>query len=548
MLNIRDVFDKAAKRLKAVLERKTGRVLSIEFGRVFLKIVYIECCGEYPRLISYASSRIPEGEGREQKITDFIKDFQKNNSVSEKEAYFTVSDAEGIIIRHFSLPDLPKEELAEAVNWKLKEDASFDLGQALLGWQVVREYTDEEGAKKKDVVLFALRGDLKNRYIAIARACSLSPLGISANPFNYANILRRLKDGALVKAVLDIGYQDSSVCVYQDNKLIFIRRLTFSSHKLTQSLTENIFSDKGMIALSYEKAEGIKEAFGIPKDEAAALVDNIRAVHVISMMRPFLEGLIRELRYSFDYSVSNARTEWPSVVYLAGAGGRLKNLDWYLAKELNIKVSGLPLPEEINTATLEKERLQEEKCQVLGSIGASLLTQDSISLLPAEFKLQKIESIERFFLKAAIVVVAAVYLFFLFVSVVQIPYYKSKARRASSYLGGLGEIVAKEQKVYPLENLVAIVQQGRVPAEGLLKELTLLLPENVVLQELALDQDSRSLFLKGAILRNREGQEYALSALKEKIQTSIFFEKVEIVSSRGDGLSREFEMICRLVY
>jgi type IV pilus assembly protein PilM len=539
--------------LARIFKKETKDILSLDFGRIVKKIAYLRAAGDGSfRLLGYDLRKISPDEKWKEETVNFVSDFLKTNSPATKEACLTISDPDSVVIKNVVLPEVPREEILQAIKWQFQEEPSLDFEDSVFDWRVVKEYTDEDGAKKKQIIFTSIKNETMDKYLSIVRRCNLSLSGVSSAPFNYANILRCLDSGIQaqdrVVAVLDIGHTDSTLCIYNHNKLNFVRKVVFSSERLTATLTDTLVSDKGEITLSYEKAESIKEAFGIIQDEGMVLEGNIQARSVISLMRPLLEGLVRELRYSVNYYITNFKEEGVSILYITGGGANLKNLTGYLNKELNIEVSLLSLPACIDAQGIDKERLDREHNQIISSVGAVLLDPETINLIPAEVKFQKIELIEKISLRLVAFTLGCVLLFSFFTAGLKIRNYENRLANAQAYLTTMGEIRVLEQKVNPLENLLYKVQEGRMPAGGLLKLTSALLPNNAELDGLSLDQEGFTLALKGKIdLRqnNAPGQAQKFAA---RLKASAFFSEARLVSVRENGEYEEFEIECKLAY
>src|SRR3989338_2189785 len=110
-------------------------------------------------------------------------------------------------------------------------------------------------------------------------------------------------------------------------------------------------------------------------------------------MRPILERFSKEIRRSIDYYIQEYGREDIKDVYLVGAGSRLKNLDRYLSEELNIPVKKMTLPKSIGASDINLT--DEDSVAVISLIGAVLGYKEPFGLLPHEYKVEKIEFIEK---------------------------------------------------------------------------------------------------------------------------------------------------------
>jgi type IV pilus assembly protein PilM len=539
---------KGLMKLNKFFYKKADKFISLDFGQLLMKIVYMESAGQGYRLINYDLKNKPKlPEGRKE-IIDFINSFLKNNSITARDTYLTISDVDSMLIKNLTLPNIPRTEILEAIKWQIKEEFLLDPGSYTLDWQNVRDYADEAGVKKKEVIFIAVKKATIDGYLSISGECNMNILGITDGPFNYANIIRRYGQEGQIIAIMDIGYNDTIICIYNNYRLDFIRRLTLSSDKLTQALTQSLISEKGKMVLSYETAENLKRNYGIPQEAGALLYDNIHAINVISLMRPLLENLLRELKYSFDYFIAGSNNQRPSVLYITGGGANLKNLDVYLNGGLNINVRKLPLPECVNADMVEKEKLDKDLNQILNAVGAGLSTEATIKFIPPEVKMQKIEFLEKVSLRL-VTFTAGIILMFSFLMVqLQISYYKGRIKYAQAYLNTVGEIGTLDQALNPLEEAVSAIHRGKIPAERLLKLISAMLPANTMLDELSLDQDSHGLNLKGVVIASQKEAANLLGRLINKIAASPFFLSAELISSNARGNSREFAIDCQLAY
>ncbi|MEA3560851.1 MAG: pilus assembly protein PilM [Candidatus Omnitrophota bacterium] len=534
------------------MKKKTKRFLSIDFGLAFIKIVYLESLKGNLRLLNYDFRKILPVEESRHEIIGFLNNFLKSNSIPEKKVYLTIAGSDSVIIENLVLPAIPKTEISKAAKWELKNKISFNLDDALFDWQLAREYTDKEGVKKKEIVFILASFKIVNRYLSIVGDCGLNPVSISSGPFNYSHILKHCEKKAKIQAILDMGYNNTALSIYYNNKLIFLRKLAFSSNKLTQSLTTTLASDTGKLELSYEEAEKIKQTFGIPREEERISENyNIKPIQVISLIRPFLETLVKELKRSFNYFMSNFQLENPSILYITGGGANLKNLIEYLNKEFVGSVSKLPLSDCIDKQALTRQRqekLDSDRNRIINALGAVLADTPAVNILPQEVKTRKIGLIQKTSLRIITIMLGVIFLFSLFSVKFQIRDYKNRLESAQVHLQTISGIKSLRQKVGLLENLLDKIKKGRVPVDGLLKVINLSVPNDIMLQELSFNHDRYSLILKGIVPIDEDIAGFALSELMENIELSSFFTEASLLSFKKTGDVQVFEIKCDLIH
>jgi type IV pilus assembly protein PilM len=526
--------------------KKPRRLLSVDFGQACVKIVYTETQEAAFKLLKYAVKRIA-GKDKKSEIANFINDFVRLKSIRESDVALTISDPDAVIVKHIELPALPKSEILEAAKWQLKEEIPFALEEGLIDFQIVREFTDEQGARRNRIAFIVARRRTIDEYISVVRTCNLNPVKVSHPPFDYGNILSLHPESASISAVLDIGYSEASIYIYQNNQLQFIRKLPCGSDRLTRSLTAALISDKGRIELSYAQAEDIKISFGIPQDSDRILKDRIHAGQIVSLMRPFMETLVTELKRTFDYFRAKFDKD-STMLYLTGGGANLKNLDTYLSKELNMPVSRLAIPDAVDTRGNLLAELETDQNQLISALGAALPGVRTVNLLPPEIRAEKVQLIEKVSLRLTAITAAAVFLFLLSVVNFQARDYKKRLSNARTHLGNIGQLKSLTQGVIAYNNLIATVRQGRVPAAGLLKVVANLVPEDITLNELILNQESHNLNLKGAVSMHGGAAEDVLTRFMEDIENSTFFTEARLISLNQTEQNWTFEIDCELVY
>lgn len=524
------------------------RLISIDFGRAFVKIAYIEPKGKNFELLDYEIKSFSSPENAGSEAVNFINDFIQKRLISEKSVYLTLSDTDLLVTRVLTLPILPAEEILGAAKWQLKEGFPFNIDEAIIDYRLVKEYQTEQGARKNEIICFCAKREFIEKYLSIINKCGLSVKSISTPFNNYGNILELSRPDSGVCAVLDIGYAGTIVCVYHKNKPYFLRTLAFSSQKITRSLTGALVSDKGMIELSLEQAEDIKKTFGIPLDETVMLKDNIQAIHVISMMRPFLEGLVRELKLSFNYFSSNFKESQPQVLYVTGGGASLKNLEGYLNKELNLKVEQLPLPDSVYAGTIVKEKLSSDKNQIISSLGAVMAGAEAVNLLPEEIKARNISIVQNTFLRVFAVILGGLFLFSLFFSFLEVKVYKKRLEVSNVHRQTIQQLKAMRGDIDEMESLVNSLQQNKVPVCGLLKQISIITPASIILSGLFLDQDKRTVTLRGKVQSAGGVEEAVLTDFMKTIEATPFFGESSLVFSQKESGVQTFEIKCSVTY
>ena len=307
---------------------KNKNILVVEIGKASLKMVSFLRSSAKLELSAYSLEKIdPEADSASQ-IVRAIRVFLKKNSLSVKEAVLSIADSDSLTIKYCLLPALKQGEILDAAIWQLKDEVHFDLKQAYSDWRVVKEMTDEEGARQQGIIFAFSRKEAVEKYLACLAECDLHASSIVTSAFHYADILKGTsKDKAVSEIVLDLEYIDSSLNLYVDKTLHFTRYLPVSVESFTRSMVGTLLSEKGKVELTLSEAEKIKDLVGIPLDETVFIQENLQGSQIMSLIRPVLESLVRETKHSINYFTSNLDEASPQVIYIVGLGANLKNLD-----------------------------------------------------------------------------------------------------------------------------------------------------------------------------------------------------------------------------
>jgi Tfp pilus assembly PilM family ATPase len=352
-----------AKLLSPFSKSRSNRFLAIDFSPALMEIVYMEKVGDGFNLLAYDCRQLTtDSKQSYEEIVGQINHFIEQHHVVSREVVISISDADSVAIKYMTLPVMSPEELVRTAKWQIKEDVGFDVSDACTGFQIINTFEGDDGSKRNHLIFVVIKKEAADFYLAVVAQCGLLPLNITTSPFNYASILKKFPVSPSVTAILDIDYKEATLSIYAGTDLYFVRSLPITWEKITQSLTEILVSERGEVQLSEEEAEGVKNTVGIPLESTPSKQGRMESTLIRSLMRPLLEALVRELKFSFSYFVTTFDRDQPGILYITGGGANLRNLDTYLARELNMKVSCLPFPPNIHIK-MEKpsEKISQDK-------------------------------------------------------------------------------------------------------------------------------------------------------------------------------------------
>jgi hypothetical protein len=128
----------------------------------------------------------------------------------------------------------------------------------------------------------------------------------------------------------------------------------------------------------------------------------------------------------------------------------------------------------------------------------------------------------------------------------QIQDYRNRFKNAKIHLQTISEMKAWNEKIKAIELLIDKIQSERIPVPGLLRLISSLVPSDIALRLLVLDQEKNTLILKGVVSGSPEIAEALLIKFTQKIEASLFSSEATLVSfAKADKLP-EFEIKCDL--
>jgi len=288
---------------------------------------------------------------------------------------------ESIIVRYIQLPNMPEAELRNALRWEAEEYIPFPIDDVNLDSVILGKSEDGE---KVDVLLVSAKKDLVNSHLEIIRAAGLTPLIVDVDSFAFLNCFEVNYEPAAtdVVALVNIGAEITSINIYIGGVSRFSRDISIAGDTITKNIQAKLSSD-------WPQAEQIKIQQGAPEatEEAAAgpgedlaILETIRGtVEKITgedlqddspdavssrVIRTTLNNLVGEIRRSIQFFENQPNGRPVQKCIIGGGTAQMRNLDRFLAHELNLPVEIIdPLrritvkSRDVNTAMLESSKL-----------------------------------------------------------------------------------------------------------------------------------------------------------------------------------------------
>ncbi|MFH0772078.1 MAG: pilus assembly protein PilM [Candidatus Omnitrophota bacterium] len=523
--------------------KKKDIYIGIDIGSSFIKAVEIEAssAGVPPVLRKVRIS--PRSEGIRKAVAGMS--FKSANTVA-------VVDCSGICLRYFTVPIMPDRELDEAVKWEAKSKISFPLGEAVMDY-AAQEKVQEAGVLKLRIQLVAAPASLINNALKELRECGIEPVSIIEPPLAAEHLLRSaISKKSETAAIVDIGSDFTGISIIKNGLLKFYRKINSGGAAITKAMTAPLTFETGRVELSGQQAERIKMEYGILRGSETNLIENsIPPMLLVSLLRPSVEQLFKEMERSFEYYSEASFGDKVKSAILFGGGARLKGLREFLEENLELPVSIGDSLKGVDVMKDSAKDAAEFSHRLCNALGAALSKGKGINLLPREIK----EKTKRFFLRAAAksliaAILAAEILIFIGMKI-QVLSYDRKIAAANLEFKAMFpqlEIASNYERLYKkISAMETFIESllGKTPSwEEVFKELSNKIPTEVVFTEMRMSNNE--LFIKGEISGTVGERDDSLSNLITLLEGGLFSRVSLVRAAMGDDKTSksEFEIKC----
>ena len=341
------------------LKRKPKSFLGIDIGTSSIKIIQLGKAQEkakletYGFLETYGSVELTNAPIQtsslkilDNQVAEMLKRLIDRAGVTTNVAVMSVP-----IFSTFSaimeLPDMPKDEVAQAVNFEAKKYIPVPLSEVILDWNIVGEKVRKlpgggtRKLKKLQILLLAIPKELANNYINISKLVGLEVKALEAESLSLArSIVLPEKDPVLL---IDIGRRTTGINIIDKGFVMMSRGLDTSGNEITKVLSLGLNID-------FDQAEIFKRSAGLMKRGSENKVPEI-ILPVIDIIKSESERLA-----DLHYRRSGRKVE---KGILAGGSAELPGLTDYFTEAFGfLCIKGNPwnkvsYPEILNP-TLEK--------------------------------------------------------------------------------------------------------------------------------------------------------------------------------------------------
>ncbi|MDD5136287.1 MAG: pilus assembly protein PilM [Candidatus Omnitrophica bacterium] len=499
-------------------------MIGVDIGGSTLKIIEMRMIPSC--LISSYSIIDISGDNSGDRITREIAKFLADNRSKTNKAVLTFTDG-SVVIKRVELAGVARDEIPNAVRWQFKGMVPYDIERACVDYKLLREIQKEDGSRAMELMVAIAPRDIIDKRTQALKAAGLEVLSINLAPFGLENILKLYdgEDASKVLTIVDIGHLRTEISIFDNKRLELVRSVPARSLDISEALTMTLAGEKGTISLTMEEAESIKRNIGVPYDKVADGT-KMNSVQIMSLIRPVLERIAGEIGRSDNYYVHQYEGKKVSMVYLVGAGSRLKNLGRFLSEELSLSVKMMELPKSINVSKTELK--QEDVLPLISLIGAVIGYKTRPNLLPHEYKTEKREFLQNMMLRMAAVTAGVILAISFIFMRMQVDGYKQRLKQVQFQKEIMTKIKEQQVLVGERETFLEQVRAAEVRPAPVLKELARIMPPNIILDWVRIDMVGKTMDISGIVMAPKGTEETVLTKFNQDMQKSEYFKEAQI--------------------
>lgn len=310
-----------------------GTLVGLDLGSHSVKLVELARAGNRFRIARSAAVPTPPGAlvegapGDPKLLGQTVRRAFEQGGVRNRRVNTALS-GRAVVVREVRLPQMPDEELVQAVRFEAERYLPAGSKDAAVDFQVL-ERVQEGQTTRLDVLFVAARREVVDGLTSALQEAGVTPEVLEVTSFALMRLFQEeAKEGAVVLA--DLGAESSDILVVHRGRLRLARTVPVAGNALTRAVA-------GLLGLEPAAAQAAKEERGVATSNPATLNDPTSA-RIADALVPVLGDILTELRRSMDYFYSRWPGEPVRKVVLTGGTARLRNIAALFADELNVPV------------------------------------------------------------------------------------------------------------------------------------------------------------------------------------------------------------------
>ncbi len=371
-------------------------VWGIDVSKFSVKAVRLEGEGDRLRLtaVDVVDIEAPggaEGPEMDEAVRKAVRTLKSRTGMAGEVLCWSLP-SHSVFNRLIKLPPVDPEKIGEIVRYEAQQQIPYPLEEVIWDFQRVdREYAPGE---ETEVILFAIKREVVNQFIANVQAAGLDADQIQFSPVALYNYMMYDQEMSQAAVILDMGADNTDLIIIDGSKF-WIRNLPITGNDLTKA---------------------VAKAFNVPFHQAEKLkieaAKSPQGAKIFGAIQPVLKDLVGEIHRSLGFYKTISRQIRFDRVILMGSATRTVNFQKFLSQSLQLAA--------VRMETLSKIAI-DPRCDrgrlesYLGTLGAALglaiqgagLSANRVNLVPPEIRAAKAFRKKRPFFAAGVAALAA---------------------------------------------------------------------------------------------------------------------------------------------
>lgn len=485
-------------------------ILGIDIGARFVKIVKLESIQPLEVTdIKIIDTPYTVGEDKEQidkeKLAEILS--QELNKDLTNCKIITCISSSVVKSIYLTFPRMPLKELDEVVPREARARMVPTPPENSIFEYLILE-------KKEELKLFIASTHRRNLDELLSLYSKIKiPSIITFTSLAHLKLLSSVKTEASDIAFIDIGANSTIISIFRGNRLqIFsslhplcssitsaiINKFELSSTEAEEYLVKSGISEKEVSTPEASSGSGLEESTesGGKKEE-----DKIDPDELMELIRPRLRIFISEIKRALLYYRERFGGGEIKNIFLIGGGAAIKNIDKFISQNIQGEIKILNPFKEIKLDKISNKLESFSPSIFATSLGLALQNKaETINFLPKEYQKKEVTGVIRYVKKFSLVILGLLVIFFgflqwrlqrvkknlLFLHAQRV----ALLNKLNPYVEKAMKINRRKQSLLRKIEIINKIVMAEPDWEGLLKELTILVPKEVILTDMAIKKIS----------------------------------------------------------
>lgn len=308
-------------------------------------------------------------------IANILAQAIEKEKIKTKELVVSIVSKD-IIIREMNVPNMREKDLKNFVQINSTDIFPVKLVNYVLGYNII-----EKGATNR-VMIAAVPKDILNGYIELAEKLGLNLKGFNYSGYELYNFLD-FEIGTIKESYLavDLGAKNTNIVIISNGVLKFNKIIPKGSEEINRDISEEL-------NCTVTRAEQLKRHYNtleIEKEIPQTIEEEIVAKYTRRCIDSVLQDIVRIIEF---FNSNNAQNKIAKI-YIIGTAGKIKAIDEYFTRKLNLPVTSLKNLSKVNF-NKGALALKPRHHNFINCFGAHCLKENKFYFIKSDLKFKKL--------------------------------------------------------------------------------------------------------------------------------------------------------------